>query len=110
MQARVRGAVRGALAPVSLPALDKALALDAGAGPTLGSLLEELAAAGEVAGQLRGGGSTWVPAVHAQRQQDDLLSFFRSASDLLHTLTIRTSSPEQTDSLMSRSLPVTQGI
>ena len=78
-QARVRGAVRGALAPVGLPALAKALALDAAAGPTLSSLLEELAAAGQVAGHLRGGASTWLPAVHAQRQRGDLLSFFSCA-------------------------------
>lgn len=77
----MRGAVRGALLPVSLPALGKALCLDAAAaGPTLGGLLEELAAAGQVAGQLRGGASSWVPAVHARHQQDDLLSAFRCAS------------------------------
>ena len=39
---------------------------------------QELAAAGEVAGELRGGGSTWVPAVHARAQQEAVLTFFRS--------------------------------
>src|SRR4051812_11937403 len=83
LQARVRGAVRGALTPLSVPGLAKALQLDAGgggvAGTSLGSLIEQLAAAGEVDGSLRGGGSTWVPAVHARAQQESVLSFFRSA-------------------------------
>jgi hypothetical protein len=39
---------------------------------------QELAAGGEVAGELRGGGSTWVPAVHARAQQEAVLAFFRS--------------------------------
>lgn len=75
----MRGAVRGALTPLSVPALAKSLGLSGGgvAGRSLGSTLEELAAAGEVQGELRGGGSTWVPAVHARAQQDAVLSFFR---------------------------------
>lgn len=42
VQARVRGAVRGALTPLSVPALTKALALqgDGVAGRSLGALLE----------------------------------------------------------------------
>ena len=81
LQARVRGAVRGALTPLSLPGLAKTLGLDVGggaaAGPSLGAMLEELAASGEISGSLRGGGSTWVPAVHARAQQESVLSFFR---------------------------------
>lgn len=33
-----------------------------------------------MAGELRGGGSTWVPAVHARAQQEAVLTFFRSGS------------------------------
>lgn len=77
-QARVRGAVRGALTPLSVPNLAKTLRLDGGggAGPSLGAIVEELAAAGEISGALRGGG-TWVPRVHARAQQDSVLAFFR---------------------------------
>lgn len=44
MQARVRGAVRGALTPLSVPALAKSLALQGGgiAGRSLGAVLEVL--------------------------------------------------------------------
>ncbi len=79
-QARVRGAVRGALTPLSVPNLAKTLRLDGGgggAGPSLGAIIEELAAAGEISGALRGGGGTWAPHVHARAQQDSVLAFFR---------------------------------
>lgn len=80
VKARVRGCVRGAIAPISLPSIAKAAGLDgtsASAGPSLASVIEQLAAAGQVAGQLRGGAATWVPAVYAQRQLEDLMQSFR---------------------------------
>lgn len=43
---------------------------------------QELAAGGEVAGELRGGGGTWVPAVHARAQQEAVLTFFRSEPEM----------------------------
>lgn len=92
IRARVRGAVRGALSPLSVPALAKSLALQGGgsAGRSLGAVLEELAAAGEVAGELRGGGGgTWIPAVHARAQQNAVLNFFRQNRVMEYTAVSR---------------------
>lgn len=80
VKARVRGCVRGAIAPVSLPSVAKAAGLDsstASAGPSLASVVEQLVAEGQVAGHLGGGGTTWLPAIHAQRQLEHLMQSFR---------------------------------
>ncbi len=42
----------------------------------LAQLVEELLAAGEVAGALRAGGTGWVPACHAAAQQSALSGFY----------------------------------
>lgn len=76
----MRGCIRGAVAPLTLHSVAKAVGLDgssASAGPTLSSVVEQLVAEGQVAGQLRGGGTTWLPAIHAQRQLEDLMHSFR---------------------------------
>ena len=67
-RAALRGALRGAAAPVSLAALGASDASASTPTPTSGSLAlpalaDSLVAAGEVAGRVRPGGS-WVPAVH----------------------------------------------
>ncbi len=42
----------------------------------ISSLVDELVAAGALAGKLQAGGATWVPAVHARTQGDSARAFF----------------------------------
>ena len=73
MKSRLRGALRGAAAPISLPALTKDLGLQgplaAGGGSVLLDLVSELVAEGAVRGAVKGSGASWVPAAHAEAQQ-----------------------------------------
>ena len=77
MKSRLRGALRGAAAPLSLPALTKDLGLEgplAGGGSgtksVLSDLVSELIAEGAVRGTAKGGSAaSWVPAIHAETQQ-----------------------------------------
>lgn len=83
-QAEVRGAVRGAAAPLNLGSLAGRLGLEAqvAAGHMLGGLLEELAAAGAVAGALQAGATVWTPAIHSRSQTQALHNFYRYSRDL----------------------------
>jgi hypothetical protein len=80
---QLRGALRGAAAPVPLAALSKELGLDAaGAGGggrgMVGGLIEELIAEGAAAGTLKGGGQggVWTPAVYASAQGAAVKGFY----------------------------------
>ena len=78
-QAQLRGALRGAAAPLSVPSLAKTLGLEPSVtgGGMLGTIVEELLAEGAVAGTLKGGGTSWTPAVYSRTQQDAVLNFYR---------------------------------
>jgi hypothetical protein len=41
------------------------------------ALIEELVAEKAVEGQLKGGATSWVPAIHQRRQQDSLNCFYQ---------------------------------
>ena len=43
-------------------------------------IVEELAAEGAIQGQLRGGATTWVPAIYLRRQQESIVSFYKQNS------------------------------
>ena len=76
---QLRGALRGCTLPTQLSNLKKTLE---GLGPqlppqqTVTALIDELVAEGSVHGQLKGGGSTWVPAVHSRRQKEGVAAFY----------------------------------
>lgn len=40
-------------------------------------IIEELIAEGAIEGQLRGGATSWVPAIYQRRQQESLKSFYQ---------------------------------
>lgn len=78
VKAQLRGALRGALAPLTLAALRKDLGIEnlGGLGALVPSLAEELLKDGAIVGKLAAGG-TWVPASYARSQQDFVRSFYR---------------------------------
>lgn len=78
-QAQLRGALRGAATPLGLPALAKTLGLEPSVtgGGMLGAIVEELVAEGAVQGTLKGGGTSWTPAVYLRTQQEAVLNFYR---------------------------------
>ena len=78
----MRGALRGASTPVNVPLLLKRVQLD---GLTTGSniatnIIEELVSEGAIRGVLRGGGSSWTPAIYAKSQQDSVRRFYEQNS------------------------------
>lgn len=81
LQAQMRGALRGAAAPLSILSVVKTLQLEpsVAAGGMLGTIVEELLAEGSIQGTLKGGGSNWTPAVYSRMQQDAVLNFYRCA-------------------------------
>ncbi|EFN57486.1 hypothetical protein CHLNCDRAFT_143015 [Chlorella variabilis] len=79
IKAQLRGALRGAVSPVSIPALVRELGIEglASLKALVPSLVDELAAEGSVAGKLAPGASSWVPATYVQSQQDAVTRFFQ---------------------------------
>ncbi|GFR49317.1 hypothetical protein Agub_g11343, partial [Astrephomene gubernaculifera] len=47
-----------------------------GGGGVIATLIEELVQEGSLRGSLRGGGSTWLPALHAEMQQEAVANFY----------------------------------
>ena len=79
---QLRGALRGCCMPVQIASLKKSLELG-GTSPAaqmVTPIVEELAAEGAIQGQLRGGATSWVPAIYLRRQQDSIVSFYRQNS------------------------------
>ena len=78
IKAQVRGALRGALAPISLSTVRKDLGIESlgGLGALVPTVAEELLREGAIVGKLAAGGS-WVPASFARSQQEFILSFFQ---------------------------------
>ena len=74
-KAALRGALRGAAAPVNLGTLAKALGISAAGGATAGALVEELVAEGALAGSLRAG-AVWTPDVHSRAQEAGQAAFY----------------------------------
>ena len=75
---QIRGALRGASIPVNVPHLLKRIHLD---GLTTGSniasnVIEELVSEGAIRGVLRGGGSSWTPAIYAKSQLEAVRRFY----------------------------------
>ena len=80
--AQLRGALRGAAAPVMLAPLVKDLDSGGGGGISLATalpLIEELAAEGAVRGQLKAGGAAWTPEAHARAQRAAVATFYAQA-------------------------------
>lgn len=81
--AQLRGALRGAAAPVMLAPLVRDLDSGGGGGgvslATALPLIEELAAEGAVRGQLKGGGAAWTPEAHARAQRAAVATFYSQA-------------------------------
>ncbi|KAI3438673.1 hypothetical protein D9Q98_001094 [Chlorella vulgaris] len=79
IKAQLRGALRGAVSPVSMPALSKELGIAglASLSALVPSLVDELAAEGSIAGKLTSGGATWVPVSYVRSQQDAVRAFFQ---------------------------------
>lgn len=50
------------------------------AAQILTPIVEELAAEGAIEGQLKGGATSWVPAIYLRCQQDSIVSFYRQNS------------------------------
>jgi len=77
IKAQLRGALRGAEAPVTLATLARGLGLDAAAsgGAMLPGLTEELVADGAARGSARGG--AWVPEIHTVAQAAAVAGFWR---------------------------------
>lgn len=78
VRAQLRGALRGAAAPVSLAALVRQLGLEGvgSLGALVPGIVEELVAAGAVEGRLAGGGGTWTPAAYVRGQQQAVRRFY----------------------------------
>ena len=75
----MRGTLRGTTTPIALPAVVKGLGLEAGspAAHMVPGLVEELLGEHALHGTLRSGaGGTWLPAIHAQRQQAAIAAFY----------------------------------
>ena len=76
---QLRGALRGAAAPVNLSTLARDLGLE-GLGSLaslLPSLIDELVDSGAIAGRLAAGGTSWTPAVYVRSQQEAVRTFFQ---------------------------------
>ncbi|BDA42327.1 E3 UFM1-protein ligase 1 homolog [Coccomyxa sp. Obi] len=82
IKAQLRGALRGCCVPVQIASLKKSLELG-GTSPAaqmVTPIVEELAAEGAIQGQLRGGATSWVPAIYLRRQQESIVSFYKQNS------------------------------
>ncbi|KAK9817206.1 hypothetical protein WJX72_011062 [[Myrmecia] bisecta] len=79
IKAKVRGALRAASAPVTIPNMLRELDLEnlSTGSTTISAIVVELLAAGSIKGQLRGGGTTWTPAIYALSQQGAVRSFYQ---------------------------------
>lgn len=79
LKAQLRGALRGALAPVSLQSLRKSLGISSLGvlSSMIPSLIEELQSEGSIDGKLMSGGGTWIPSIHSKMQQEFILSHYR---------------------------------
>lgn len=77
IKAQLRGALRGALSPVSMTALRRQLGLEnlGALSALLPTLTEELQREGAVSGKLAPGGS-WIPALYAKSQRQSVRSFY----------------------------------
>jgi hypothetical protein len=66
IKAQLRGALRGATAPVAMAALVKELGLDGlvSSNSMIAQLVEELLQEKAVAGSTKGAGGNWVPTIH----------------------------------------------
>ncbi|KAL4425678.1 hypothetical protein ABPG75_009694 [Micractinium tetrahymenae] len=79
IKAQLRGALRGAVSPVPIPALVKELGIEglASLNALVPTLIEDLTAEGSVAGKLVAGAASWVPASYVASQQDAVKRFFQ---------------------------------
>ena len=75
---QIRGALRGASTPVNMSSLLKRLELEGASSSNniASSIVEELVSEGAIRGVLRGGGSSWTPAIYAKSQQDSVRRFY----------------------------------
>ena len=75
---QIRGALRGASTVVNVPSLLKRIQLEglASGSNIASSIIEELVSEGAIKGVLRGGGSSWTPAIYAKSQQDSVRRFY----------------------------------
>ncbi|GBF94592.1 hypothetical protein Rsub_06707 [Raphidocelis subcapitata] len=80
LKAQLRGALRGAAAPVTLAGLARELGIDApgGGGSMVGGLVEQLAGEGAISGALKGGmqGGVWTPAAYSSAQAAAVKGFY----------------------------------
>ena len=74
----MRGALRGASSPVNIPHLLKRIQLhDLPTGSNIVSnVVDELIREGSIRGVLRGGGTTFTPAIYAKLQQEAVKRFY----------------------------------
>ena len=74
----MRGALRGAASPVNIPHLLKRIQLDS--LPTgsniVSNVIDELIKEKSIRGVLRGGGSSFTPAIYAKSQQEAVKRFY----------------------------------
>ena len=74
--------MRGASTPVNILHLLKRIQLDSfSTGSNIASnIIEELVSEGSIRGTLRGGGSSWTPAVYVTSQQQAVKTFYEQNS------------------------------
>lgn len=78
IKAQMRGALRGAASPVNIPHLLKRIQLDdlPTGSNIVSNVIDELIKEGSIRGVLRGGGSSFTPAIYARSQQEAVKRFY----------------------------------
>lgn len=99
VKAQLRGALRGALSPVSLTSLRRDLGLEnlGALSALVPSLVEELRRGGAISGKSVAG--SWVPASHSHAQQDAVRAFFQQNGYVTHAMAAKHGMPNAAQGL-----------
>ncbi|KAL3152351.1 hypothetical protein ABBQ32_001414 [Trebouxia sp. C0010 RCD-2024] len=78
IKSQMRGGLRGAASPVNIPHLLKRIQLDdlPTGSNIVSNVIDELIKEGSIRGVLRGGGSSFTPAIYAKSQQEAVKRFY----------------------------------